>query len=191
MKFSAAFAATVLSAVVCAAPGGHAIKRQQTDRGNETIAGLGARKQEVTAAGASTLDLAIAMLETTNMGTDYAYGDNKVEDASNFGIFKQNWGMLRECSAQFKGQTTADWNNGAALNSDLGADITARHECESFYGQDTWFSGHRNGESGLQNPDTPDIRAYKEGVFWIQSQIESDPKYLTDDTRFWADIVPI
>ena len=49
------------------------------------------------------------------MGTDYAYGDNKVDDASNFGIFKQNWGMLRLCSTQFNGQTQADWNNGAAL----------------------------------------------------------------------------
>jgi hypothetical protein len=49
------------------------------------------------------------------MTTDYTYGDGKTEDAANFGIFKQNWGMLIECSSQFQGQTTADWNNGAAL----------------------------------------------------------------------------
>jgi hypothetical protein len=34
------------------------------DRGNQTVAGLGARKQEVVAAGGNTRDLAIAMLET-------------------------------------------------------------------------------------------------------------------------------
>jgi hypothetical protein len=50
-----------------------------------------------------------------DMTTDYTYGDGKTEDAANFGIFKQNWGLLRECSAQFQGQSTADWNNGAAL----------------------------------------------------------------------------
>ncbi|KAK2759079.1 hypothetical protein FQN54_003178 [Arachnomyces sp. PD_36] len=184
MKSSIAFAlTTAFSGLTCSLA--------QTDRGNETIAGLGARKQEVLAAGADTLDLAIAMLETTNMGTDYPYGDDKDTDAANFGIFKQNWGMLRVCSSQFKGQTEAEWNDGAVLNEDLTADITARHECESFYGQETWFSGHRNGESGLQNPGTPDIQAYTEGVMWIQQQIDSDEKYLSDDTRFWADIVPI
>lgn len=49
------------------------------------------------------------------MSTDYVYGDGKTEDAANFGIFKQNWGMLIECSSQFQGQATADWNNGAVL----------------------------------------------------------------------------
>lgn len=44
------------------------------DRGTETISGLGARKQEVVNAGGNTRDLAIAMLETTTMTTDYTYG---------------------------------------------------------------------------------------------------------------------
>lgn len=35
------------------------------DRGNETISGLGTRKQAVLAAGGNTRDLAIAMLETS------------------------------------------------------------------------------------------------------------------------------
>lgn len=49
------------------------------------------------------------------MGTDYDYGDNKELDASNFGIFKQNWGMLRECYGPFQGQPEEDWNDGAVL----------------------------------------------------------------------------
>lgn len=38
--------------------------RQSDDRGNYTVAGLGARKSEVLGAGGTTMDLAIAMLET-------------------------------------------------------------------------------------------------------------------------------
>lgn len=34
------------------------------DRGSYTVSGLGARKQQITSAGGTTLDLAIAMLET-------------------------------------------------------------------------------------------------------------------------------
>jgi hypothetical protein len=48
---------------------------------------------------------------------DYPYGDGKTYDAANFGMFKQNWGMLRECAYRygFKGQSQDDWNNGARL----------------------------------------------------------------------------
>lgn len=87
------------------------------NRGSYTVSGLGNRKQAVLNAGGSSLDLAIAMLETENMGTNYAYGDAKTNDAANFGIFKQNWGMLRVCASRagFVGQSQANWNNGAKL----------------------------------------------------------------------------
>lgn len=49
---------------------------EDDDRGNYTVPGLGARKQEILGAGGSTLDLAIASLETENLGTDYAYGED-------------------------------------------------------------------------------------------------------------------
>lgn len=80
-----------------------------------TVSGLGIRKQAILNAGGTTLDLAIAMLETDHMDTNYVYGDGKTLDSGNFGVFKQNWGMLRECASVFKGQSTADWNNGAML----------------------------------------------------------------------------
>jgi hypothetical protein len=47
--------------------------------------------------------------------SDYAYGDGKTEDSANFGIFKNNWYMIRTSCSQFSGQTEAEWNNGAAL----------------------------------------------------------------------------
>lgn len=76
-------------------------------------------------------------------------------------------------------------------SEDTAADVTARAECQAHFGYDTWFAGHRNGESGLNNPNTEDIAFYKESIQWIQSQIESDGAYLTDDTRFWVDVTPI
>lgn len=94
-------------------------------------------------------------------------------------------------------------------SSDLAADITARHESEEHYGYTTWCAGHRNGASGLSNPNTDDIDsksmgtiylwmkhtnlppAYKSAIEWIQQQIDSDEKYLTDDTRFWVDVTAI
>ncbi|KAI8332464.1 hypothetical protein BC941DRAFT_462916 [Chlamydoabsidia padenii] len=161
------------------------------DRGNYTIPNYGLRKQAVLANGGGTLELAIGMLETDDMGTDYPYGDNKSGDSANFGIFKQNWYMLRSATQEFKGQTQDDWNNGAVLNKDLKSDITCRQEAQKFYGTDVWFGGHRDGETGLNNPNTQDINNYKNAVYWIQQQIESNPKYSTDDTRFWVNVQAI
>jgi len=164
---------------------------KRASSGSYTVSGLGTRKQAITSAGGTTLDMAIAMLETSTMTADYTYGDGKSGDAANFGIMKQNWGMLRVCSSQFKGQTTSQYNNGAAINSNLGDDINDRHQCQSYYGETVWFGGHRDGSAGLSNPNTADINNYKNAVFWIQNQIESNSKYLTDDTRFWVDVVAI
>ncbi|KAL3476537.1 hypothetical protein BJX99DRAFT_227626 [Aspergillus californicus] len=162
-----------------------------SNRGTETVDGLGARKQEVVNAGGNTRDLAIAMLETKKMATDYIYGDGKTGDGTNFGIFKQNWFILRHSASEFLGQTVDQVDNGAILNSDLAKDIQARHDGEEHYGFETWFSGHRNGESGVNNPGTADIQGYIDAISWIQQQIESDEKYQSDDTRFWVDVVAI
>lgn len=54
-----------LAAIASAAPG---------DRGSYTVSGLGSRKQAILNAGGNTLDIAIAMLETERLSTDYAYG---------------------------------------------------------------------------------------------------------------------
>lgn len=74
---------------------------------------------------------------------------------------------------------------------DLNADVTARRECQNYYGYDRWFAGHRNGASGLNNPNTQDITNYRTAVQWIQSQIDSDSRFRTDDTRFWVDVPAI
>ncbi|KAL2835497.1 hypothetical protein BJY01DRAFT_238820 [Aspergillus pseudoustus] len=163
---------------------------KRADRGSETVSGLGQRKQAVLNAGGNTLDLAIAMLETKTMTTDYTYGDGKTYDAANFGLFKQNWGMLRVCASRYglAGQSEGQWNNGALLNSNVWADVASRWDCQNYYGVDRWFAGHRNGATGLSNPNTDDINKYKNAVYWIQQQIDSNSVYRSDDTRFWVDV---
>ncbi|KAG1456643.1 hypothetical protein G6F56_006784 [Rhizopus delemar] len=161
------------------------------NRGSYTVNGLGKRKQQILRNGGGVWDLAIAMLENDHLSTNYAYGDNKSGDSTNFGIFKQNWFMLRTSASQFKGQSTGQVKNGAVLNKNLRADIKARQDSQNFYGADKWFAGHRNGQSGLSQPHTQDIENYKNGVNWIHDQLASNKKYLSDDTRFWVDVVAI
>ncbi|KAJ5511705.1 hypothetical protein PEX2_059860 [Penicillium expansum] len=166
---------------------------KRADRGSETVSGISSRKQSILNAGGNTLDLAIAMLETETMTTDYTYGDGKTQDAANFGLFKQNWGMLRVCATRYglAGQPESSWNNGALLNNNVYADVASRWDCQEYYGVDKWFAGHRNGASGLANPNTADINNYKNAVYWIQEQIDSNSAYKSDDTRFWVDVTPI
>lgn len=47
---------------------------ERADRGSYTVSGLGSRKEAILAAGGNSLDIAIAMLETERMSTDYTYG---------------------------------------------------------------------------------------------------------------------
>ena len=77
MKFQAFVAVTLAllqTGLSSALPQGASVAARDDKRGSEQVAGLGSRKQQVTGAGGSTMDLAIAMLETKNMGTDYPYG---------------------------------------------------------------------------------------------------------------------
>lgn len=178
--FSSFFILFAIIATVLAAENGH-----------YPVSGLGKRKQEILNNGGNTLDLAVAMLETDDMTTNYVYGDGKSQDSANFGIFKQGWYILRTSVAEFKSYGPSDYNKGAVLNSNLAKDIKSRHESQAHFGLDKWFAGHRNGETGINNPYTQDIQNYKDGVNWIKAQLESDKKYLSDDTRFWVYVQPI
>jgi len=160
--------------------------------GSYTISGLGARKQQVLGAGASVLDLAVAMLETNTMqASSYPYGDSKTGDSANFGIFKQNWYMLRTSCSYFEGQTASQWNDGAALNSNLSEDVSCINQSQSHYGLTLWFAGQRDGQSGLSDPNQTIITEYEVGVEWIESQLNSSSSNLSNDTRFWVEVPAI
>ncbi|KAJ5200158.1 hypothetical protein N7491_009042 [Penicillium cf. griseofulvum] len=194
MKFSLSCVAALFAAMALATPVSNDDLAKRDDRGHYKVSGLAAHKKAILDAGGNTLDIAIAMLEIDDMETShYPYGDAKVKDAANFGLFKQNWGMLRVCASRygFVGKSESQWNDGAVLNSNVWADVASRWDCQGYYGYDKWFAGHRNGASGLENPYTQDILNYKSGVQWIQQQIDSNSAYKYDDTRFWVDIPAI
>ncbi len=159
--------------------------------GKHTVDGLGARKQAILKHGGNILDMAIAMLETNTMQANYIYGDSKTLDSANFGIFKQNWFMIRTSVKEYASLTAADYNIGAQLNKSLGWDIEVLHASQQTYGMDKWFAGHRNGQTGVKNPNTADIANYKNAVYWIRDQLSSDAKYLKDDTRFYVKVQAI
>lgn len=158
------------------------------ETGHYTVLGLGAQKQAILSNGGTVLDMAVAMLETATMQADYTYGDGKKDDAANFGIFKQNWFMLRTSCSQFQGQVPSQYNNGTVLNSDLSMDISCIHQSQSYYGIDVWFGGQRNGETGVDKPGMADINTYKGAVYWIRDQLLAKAQYLQDDTRFFVKV---
>lgn len=160
--------------------------------GSYTISGLGSRKQQVLKAGASVLDLAVAMLETDTMqASSYAYGDGKTGDSANFGIFKQNWYMLRTSCSYFSGQAASQYNNGAVLNSNLGEDVSCINQSQRHYGLTLWFAGQRDGQTGLSDPNQTIITEYQVAVEWIESQLNSSSANLSNDTRFWVSVPAI
>ena len=156
--------------------------------GDQRVAGLGARKQELLDAGATMEDLAVAMLENDTLSSNYAYGDGKGGDATNFGIFKQNWGMISAADPALAAAGIGP--AGERINTDLATDIAALHASRARYG-DAWVSGHRNGASGLANPNTTDIANYEAAVGFIAGKLREDPARLSDDTRIWVEVPAI
>jgi len=53
------------------------------------------------------------------------------------------------------------------------------------------FAGHRNGETGLNNPNTADINNYRNSIYWIRDQLAASSANLTNDTRFWVNVPAI
>lgn len=79
MRFSTFASVALLIAPIFALPALNSEERKLfgRDSGSYTVSGLGARKKAVIAAGGNVFDIAIAMLETETMTTDYTYGDGK------------------------------------------------------------------------------------------------------------------
>ncbi|CAI7637705.1 unnamed protein product [Penicillium crustosum] len=155
-------------------------------RGHYSVPGLGANKQALLNAGGTTQDMAIAMIETEDLKANYPLGDGRTEDTAVFGIFKQNWYTLRTHTKGFLGQSAEDYQHGAVLNDDLKKDVKSLHDAEASLGFDAWAATQRYGTHGIDNPNVEDIQYYKSTIEWIKRQLDNDPKYQTDDTRFWV-----
>jgi len=160
-----------------------------------TVSGLGANKKALLDAGASQMPyvLASAMLETETMLTSsYAVGDGKTGDSFNAGVCKQNWGMIRTCHPAWNGLGASSYQTCTAMNGDNATsralDVQVYIECRNYYGNN-WWAGHRNGSSGLSNPNTADIQNFKAGMDWSNTQIQNG--HLCDDVRFWVNLPAI
>jgi hypothetical protein len=152
-----------------------------------TVSGLSANKVALRNAGASQYMLASAMMETELMNTSYPYGDNKTGDSFNAGVAKQNWYMMRQCHSAWSNLGSGDYATSAAMNSSRSLDVQVYSECRSHFG-DSWWAGHRNGASGINNPNTQDIRNFRAATDWTNSMLSG---HLTDDVRFWVDVPAI
>ena len=135
--------------------------------GEMTIAGYGQKKRAVLACGGNALDLAVGMLEGPMSGTGYPYGDRKTGDAANFGMFKQNWEMIRKARPEWSKLTAKDSNTGAALNTNVCLDVSTLHRSQQRLGLDMWFAGHRAGASG--KPTDKTVKDYRYFTFYVNS----------------------
>jgi hypothetical protein len=166
------------------------------------IRGFADRKEAIADAGGDRRFLASAMMETATLSTDYPFGDvfpgpdnrvgtgddiPKTGGAANFGITKMNWTMMRQCHPAYAGLNDGDFLRGAEINTNLSLDIQVYNECRAFFGN-RWFGGHRNGTPGLNNPNTPDIRAFQGAVEWILQML---PGHELDDIQFFVTIPAI
>ncbi|KAL8628368.1 hypothetical protein Q9189_005912 [Teloschistes chrysophthalmus] len=75
-------------------------------------AGAATAKQALVGAGATTVDVAIAMLENgCAFQAAFAAGNNKVDDSAELGVYRNNWYMLRTYCSRFQGASASDWFN--------------------------------------------------------------------------------
>jgi len=152
------------------------------------VSGIAANKQALLAAGGNAEMMASAMMETERLDANYTLGDGKTNDSFNAGVCKQNWGMIRQCHPAYQGMSQSQYQTAAALNSDRALDATVFKECRAMFG-DRWWGGHRNGSSGLQNPNTADIQRFKAAYDWTLAQIGTT--HQCDDLRFWVSVPAI
>lgn len=54
-------------------------------------------------------------VETSSGANIHNLGDGKSGDGTNFGVFKQNWFILRNSASEFLGQSVDQVSNGAIL----------------------------------------------------------------------------
>lgn len=172
----------------------------------EKVQGLDKRKADLLAAGADLLDLAVAMQEIKNMRASpqegYPLYDCKPRDAANFGIFRQNWWMIRTCGAlkgpEGKPYGPSDYdirkcNAGEKLNRNLSEDVRVLHASMNKYGVGPpdfgWWWGHRGGETWWRDrPARNDVKVYRDAVLTIYQWLRANPDYQKDSTRVYRKV---
>jgi len=188
------------------------------DKAGREYTANAATKQAIRQAGGGSLALAIAMLENKFLiawpHADYPFGDRspdgtpKTGDAANFGVFKMNWFMIRQCPtglALIEDQPAPTWSSvGTLINADAGLatrllleamekwSIAAPDPANPVAGN--FWAGHRWGETGLMalpETDWPDIARYYRSVQVIKARCERDDEVWSTNVRYWVDVPPV
>ncbi|KAI4251807.1 MAG: hypothetical protein LQ352_004653 [Teloschistes flavicans] len=74
--------------------------------------GAAAGKQALIGSGATSTDIAIAMLENgCAFHAAFPAGNNKADDSAELGVYRNNWYMLRTYCNRFQGASPGDWYN--------------------------------------------------------------------------------
>ncbi|KAL8670209.1 MAG: hypothetical protein Q9168_005242 [Polycauliona sp. 1 TL-2023] len=113
--------------------------------------GTAAAKQALLDAGAQPMDIAIAMLENGCAFTGaFSIGNNKVGDAAELGVYRNNWYMLRQNCDHFAGAGPDEWES---RGQEVHGDVTIATECQrqlfSKLGETTFFGLQRGGTGDM------------------------------------------
>jgi hypothetical protein len=128
--------------------------------------------------------VASAMMETELMNTNYSTCDGKSGDSCCCGVTKANFYAARTAGCGSVSSYSSWCSN---VNGSRGNDVTCWNRIRSYFGSNYW-AVHRNGQSGLSNPNTGDILGFKAVNDWTNNNIGS---HLSDDVRFWSNVVAI
>ncbi len=175
-------------------------------------------KSAILRAGGGTLALAMAMLEDKHLNavphSDYPFGDQypngqlKIEDAANFGVFKMNWHMIKQCPSMnmIAGNSagSCSWRVvGARINGDPKLATQLLMEAMKIWTSaapnsaaplGNFWAGHRWGESGLKGippTDWNDVSCYYRSVQAIKQKCDSDPTVWNTTVRYGAWVKPV
>jgi hypothetical protein len=185
----------------------------------DSTATIGTKWAIKNATGGDTLALAIAMLETSDLRSGYPFGDvttdkyPKTGDAANFGIYKMNWYMIQQLRSATNGTgpypppfNLADaWAAvGATINNDPTLATIILKEAMATWSTnppvanqpvaDNFWAGHRQGQSGLDNPTNEqwaDIIGYYTAVQSIKAACGADADVWTSNVRYWVEVGPV
>ena len=119
----------------------------------------------------------------------YPYGDvtpdgkPKTGDSANFGLFKNNWYMLRQYCSRFAGQTEAQWNNGAALNNNAKGAIQCQQEMIAKLGRTQFYIGQRGSGGAAGGAD------YGHAVDYIYDYLKEG--HTTDNQATYYTLHPV
>ncbi|KAL8937886.1 MAG: hypothetical protein Q9216_004192 [Gyalolechia sp. 2 TL-2023] len=104
-----------------------------------------AAKQALTNAGAMSTDIAIAMLENgCEFTAAFSIGNNKVEDAAELGVYRNNWHMIRTYCDHFKNTTAGDWMKvGSQIHNDVAVATKCQRQLWDTLGETRFFGLQR------------------------------------------------